>query len=196
MGKGLIVHKYLYLGNYICSKCNDSLAQYIVKDFNIKFNTFIGDFGQVSSTVKNKLFRQYCCSFDGYQNCALHDKNMKTFYITWRKAIRRIWKLPYRAHSRLLPCISDMPSPDVILEKRLMKFVLTGINHENSVVNFMFNLALGNVSTTGDNVRYICQKYNIQPGNVPYVSQQEIDSQILMMFKNGIREDIYELEIR
>jgi hypothetical protein len=79
-----------------------------------------------------------------------------------------------------------MHSPDVILENIFMKFVLTGINHENSVVNVMFNLALGNVSRIGDNVRYICQKYNIQPGNVPYVSQQEIDSQILIMFKNSI----------
>jgi hypothetical protein len=114
---------------------------------------------------------------------------MITFYITWGKAIQRIWKLPYRGHSRLLPCISDMSSPDVILEKRFMKFVLTGINHENSVVNFMFNLALGNVLRIGDNVRYICQKYKIQPGNVPYVSQQEIDPQIVMVFKNGLREE-------
>ena len=53
-------------------------------------------------------------------------------------------------------------------------------------VNSMFNLALGNVSRIADNVRYICQKYNIQPVNV---SQQEIDSQILMVFKNGLREE-------
>jgi hypothetical protein len=57
-----------------------------------------------------------------------------------------------------------------------MESFVTGINHELSVVHFIFTLALGNVSRIEDNVRYICQKYNKHPGNVLYVSQPKIDS--------------------
>jgi len=33
----------------------------------------------------------------------LHDKDLMPFDTAWRKVVRRLWQLPYRAHSALLP---------------------------------------------------------------------------------------------
>ena len=34
---------------------------------------------------------------------------LKLFYTAWRKAIRAIWKLPFRTHCNLLHGINDTP---------------------------------------------------------------------------------------
>ena len=47
----------------------------------------------------------------------------ETFWTAWRKAIRVIWKLPFRTHCKLLHGINDTLPIDVILEQRCIKFI-------------------------------------------------------------------------
>ena len=35
-----------------------------------------------------------------------NDRYLDTFYITWRKAIRRVWKIPYITHNNLVHFIN------------------------------------------------------------------------------------------
>ena len=38
------------------------------------------------------------------------------FFTTWRKAIRRVWKIPYRTHNKLVHLINKSCSINSVLE--------------------------------------------------------------------------------
>ena len=147
----------------------------------------MGDFSEVSSFVNSRLFQQYCTSFFGFQNCALYDKNIDKLYTAWRKAVRRLWKLPYRAHSNLLPHVSQMLPLDVILEKRYMNFMSTGMNHSNGIVNFIFNYGVRHISRIDQNVRYICKKYDIKVSDL--FSGKLFNTHIIGKYNESVSEE-------
>ena len=54
-----------HLGHFISSPDKKSIVKSAKSCFWRSFNICMSDFGQVSYTVKCKLFNQYCCSFYG-----------------------------------------------------------------------------------------------------------------------------------
>ena len=71
----------------------------------------------------------------GSQIWAFNKNCLNKFYVAWRKAIRRIWTLPYRTHNNLLHLINlCLPSDNCIitLEKRCIKYIWNLINGENN----------------------------------------------------------------
>ncbi len=71
--------------------------------------------------MSNKLFQQYCMIFYGFQDCALFNKCIERLYVTSRKALRILWRLPYQTHSALLAHITGIPPLDVGIAKRFLK---------------------------------------------------------------------------
>ena len=61
-------------------------------------NCFFTRFNYLMLALKSQLFKTYCQSFSGSQlwdfNCAA----LNTFDISWCKAVRRLWGVPYRTH--------------------------------------------------------------------------------------------------
>ena len=47
---------------------DDSYLGAIIKDFNIKFNIFMGDFQGIKSKLKCDLFSTYCTSYYGWES--------------------------------------------------------------------------------------------------------------------------------
>ncbi len=127
-------NEIVYLGHVIKYDRSDTLVESVVRDFNSKFNNVMADFGCTSSVVKNKLFQQYCVVFYAFQNCALYNEDIERLYVTSRKVLRILWRLPYQTHSALLPHITGIPALDVGIAKRFLKHVHTGFNHDNSLV--------------------------------------------------------------
>ena len=60
----------------------------------------------------------------GSQIWAFNKTYLNTFYVAFRKSIRRIWKLPYRTYNNLLHLINLCLPIDVTLEKLSIKFIL------------------------------------------------------------------------
>ena len=82
--------------------------------------------------------------------------------MAWRKAIRRIWKLPYRTHNNVLHLINLCLPIDATLEKRSIRYIWNLINGENKLYGNIVKLSLYNNSTTlGENIRYFMYKYKI-----------------------------------
>ena len=113
--------------------------------------------------------------------------------MAWRKAIRRIWKLPYRTHNNLLHLINLCLSIDVTLEKRCIKYIWNLINGENKLYGSISKLSLCNNSTTlGENIRYFMYKYKIydyewhESINVIF---KKIDSYVLSRLDKDVRCD-------
>ncbi len=85
--------------------------------------------------------------------CNFYDvRGMERLCIHWRKAIRQVWKFPYRTHNSILPYISNFVPPDIMLHKRFINFVSSGLHSENKVANFIFNLSIKGNSRMGRNV--------------------------------------------
>ena len=147
-----------HLGTYINQDGNNPMVGHIVRDFNVKINTFLTDFGGANSMLKNMLFDKYCLSLYGSQHCMLSASGMNDLYISWRKAIRRIWRLPYRAHNRLLPLIADHMPLDVMLQNRFINYYLTGFHHDNEHIRFIFRTSLYYCTRLCKNIVYVAEK--------------------------------------
>ena len=113
-----------YLGHVLYANNNDSADISVrLNNFISQVNYFFARFGHVSADVRSRLFNNFCTSFYGCDLWDLHHKDLASFDIAWRKAVRRLWHLPYRTHSALLPCIMNERSFCDIICSRFNNFV-------------------------------------------------------------------------
>ena len=156
--KVAIVNEMKYLGYHIVSDCTKSMVKPVVNDFSCKFNTFIAYFDEIKSEVKNNLFKQYCTSFYGHLNCALYEDSIEDLNKAVRKAIRRVWRLPYRSHSSLLPHIADFKPCHITLWKRFVSHFHSGCKNENKTVSDIFRYSLFGMSRLSKNYKFVIKK--------------------------------------
>ena len=105
-----------------------------VRDFNRKANNLLVNFSFVDSNTLSVtvLFDSYCMSIYGSQLFKLYDKSSVNYiYVAWRKAIRKIWKIPNISHCCLLPYINPCNYIDYILERRHIICLYNIFNSEN-----------------------------------------------------------------
>ena len=118
-------------------------------------NSVLYDFKNVPCHVKSKVLATYCLDLYRSQLWNYSSIEVQSFYVAWRKTIRRLWKLPNTTHCLLLPI-------EIILEQRCAKFIWSIINSTNTIIKAMALLAISSVNSTfGDNYRYLSFKYNI-----------------------------------
>ena len=96
-------------------------------DLNCRMNSLLADFSYCNSDTISMLFKSYCMNIYGSQIWKFYNKEVNIFYTAWRKAIRQIYKLPYRTHNILINHIIQCYPIDIILEKRCIR-VYMGIN--------------------------------------------------------------------
>ncbi len=135
-----------------------------INTFNRKCNELNMDFAQLSSDIRSKLMSSYCLDVYGSQLWNYGDDYVKKFYVAWRKAVRKIWDIPYKTHCTFLHVINETKPIDIMLENRCIKFVWSCINSKNTIVRSVMYSAMGNrASAMGENYRYFSYKYNITP---------------------------------
>ena len=147
-----------YLGFKMSCVDNNSYIDTITKDFNFKFNIFMGDFNGIKSKLKCNLFSTYCSSFYGSNLCDF--KKLDYLEVQWRKAQRRIWSLSYRTHCSLVYNVCKLKPPKVVFLTRFIKYFLTNVASSNSVVEYIFRSSVNENSRMGNNLRYILHKLN------------------------------------
>ena len=54
----------------------------------------------------------------GSQTWICHGNYLDIFYTTWRKAIRRVWKIPYTTRNKLVHLINKSCSINIVFEKK------------------------------------------------------------------------------
>ena len=120
--------KCSHLGNELCPTNKNVLTLNAVNDLSCRLNNLLADFSHCDSKTLSVLFRTYCMNVYGSQIWAFNKTYLNKFYVAWRKAIRRIWKLPYRTHNNSLHLINLCLPIDVTLEKRSIKYIWNLIN--------------------------------------------------------------------
>ena len=89
-------------------------------------------------------------------------RNIERFCISWRKAIRKLWKIPYRTHNDLVYLINKCDPIVSILEKRCVNFLWNLFNSDNVLFSRICRCSVYNSDTAmGENIRYFMYKYNI-----------------------------------
>ena len=60
---------------------------------------------------------------------------MSDLYVSWRKVIRRIFRVSYRTHNDIVTKFGG----DIIsrIDRRLARFLFSLINHDNTVVKYI-----------------------------------------------------------
>ena len=138
-----------HLGNEISTVNKKLLIQNAMWDLNCRMNSLLADFSYCNSDTISMLFKFDCMNIYGSQIWKFYNKEVHIFYTAWRKAIRQIYKLPYRTHNILINHIIQCYPIDLILEKRCIKFIWGLMNSEhilfNNIIKFLlFNMIILN----------------------------------------------------
>ena len=151
----------MHLGHTLYSDPNQDDLQSVVNNFNRQYNAFRAKFQCVPPQVRNSLFISYCTSLYGIQLCSLQKSHK--LHVTYRKALRNMWGLPYRTHCALLPCITDSLCSEHMCAKRFLNFAKSVLHHDSSVVKYIFTCALKcRNSTFNNNITHCSRICNIQ----------------------------------
>ena len=98
----------------------------------------------------------------GWQTWIYNDTYLDRFYTTWRKAIRRVSKIPYKMHTNIVHLINKSCSINYVLRKRSIKFIWSLLNCQKQLYTQIVKYLLYNCTTIiGENVRYFMNKYDI-----------------------------------
>ena len=122
----------------------------------------ISKFTHCNVHVKYQLLRSYCMCVYGSSLWDFADPSTETFYVAWRKCIRRLLGVPNTTHCRLLPLIlGDLPVQQQ-LHCRFTKFFSSCLRSDNSLIRLCSTLALnGSQSSVGNSITYLCETYDL-----------------------------------
>ena len=121
-------------------------------DLHCRLNSLFANFPHCDSATLSTLFKTYCMNLYGSQMWRYNDKTTRSFYTCWRKAIRRLYNIPYRTHNILVHHIINSYTIDVVLEKCCIQYIR---NSGCKLHAYIEILSMDNMySTIGENMRY------------------------------------------
>ena len=162
------VESITHLGHVINDNIFKCDASKCIKDFNVQCNSFLADFKNANSFIRNHLFFKYCTAFYGAQFLPINNNNvMHPLYVAWRMAVRRVWRVPWTTHCNLLPHIAGVMPPELSLAKRSIKFITKLIKSDNMTVKTITGMGLySQHSFVGKNFRHLSAKYEMDTNNI------------------------------
>ena len=185
-----------HLGNYLSQDLSDE------RDIGFKKGRFYNSvnrvcalFGKMPSKIVNTLYSSYCTSFYGSQLWDFNSRFIKEMYIAWQKSIRRIWKLPYRTHTKLLRflCSNAMHIEDQLM-LRFAKLYHKMLHNENDLVSFITKNGTTYIhGTLGMNCLYIALRFKVSLNtlnNHDYTHFHEIVKNCLLHYEDESAKDI------
>ena len=112
-----------HLGHTIIGKVSGDIdIKCIIKSFNRSVNILLAEFGAVPSTILCRLFQSYCTSLYGIVLCKYSSCEFVRLCVAWRKAVRRILRIPRHSHNKLIPLLSGTPPIECMLKSRIFRF--------------------------------------------------------------------------
>lgn len=162
-GKNIdVVKNESHLGNIFGYNSNQKQIEKSVKDLYKNFNILMAQFSHVSMAVKYKLFRSFCMSVYGAALWNFESRNCESFYVAWRKCIKRLFGIPQRTHSYLISHICcDFPV-NVQLHCRFVNFVESCIASKNELVRVACCIGIANPnSNIASSNSFINSKYSL-----------------------------------
>ena len=173
----------IHLGNVIGPNISTKRVETSIADFNRKTNVLLSSFHNVSTNCLYKIFISICMSLYGCQLWDVSHKFTNNFFVSWRKAIRRMFKLPYRTHSCLLHLIIDDLPVDGQIHLRIIKFFNCMYKNKNNVMSLCGRLAASG-SPVSNSLNFICYLYRVGKSDLPHLSPQCVKQVIYSHYRD------------
>lgn len=96
-----VVDRVSHLGHILDNNVEGYFDMYnVINCFNKSVNALMAEMGFVQSSILYRLFEMYCSSYYGIVLCKLKSAAFDRFCTSWRKAMRRVYKLPATTHCK------------------------------------------------------------------------------------------------
>lgn len=149
-----------HLGNWVTSDLNDKKdITEKANDFVHRINGIIVNFSSVNRNTCVRLFESECF-FYGSQTWSLHKSDIEIIHVKWRKAIRRIWKLPWTARSGLLHHLMDQKPFIDTLSSRFIGAIKTVVKSANEKLIMMLQNSRFCNGLIFKNLQYIAERWD------------------------------------
>jgi hypothetical protein len=157
------VSEVRYLGVILDCMLNDSAHYHkMLVEFYARCNAVLRTFKRFPPDILLHLFNAYSCCYYGIVCCNLLSKGSSDLHVGWNKAVRRIFGLPYRTHTRFLSTIIRKPDVKSIFRARFVSFAYTTLHSRNRIVKSIACSSWHNQrSILGKNLCYVLQAYGI-----------------------------------
>ena len=152
-----------HLGNTLVNNLDDS-EDILNKrgNFVLRINKILANFGHLNSSVLKVLMTSFCTSLYGCQTWNLTCSSLKKLYISWNKAVRKIWKLSNLCHTNILPYLMQSLYISEQLVCRFAKLIDTMKDSDNKIILMLYRLACNNATgNIGSNIAYISFMYDL-----------------------------------
>ena len=133
-----------------------------------------------------------------YENTSV----MESLYIVWRKCVRRIFKIPYNTHCKLVPLICQDTSIQLKLQKRFLRFFIKALKSDNSIVSMLAkHLVSGSRSKSCQTLNYVCHchgldKFSLSESCISRIQDASTESDIftaeLVLDFLGLRSTVHD----
>ena len=120
-------------------------------------------YSHLQPNVLSRLFKSYCCSFYGSFLWQYNSRGFEKMCITWNKAVRKMYSLPYHTHRWILGPLTNQRHIKYQLFARDIK-LLHSIKCQisNSIVRECLSCALSNSNTViGYKLAFYRENFNI-----------------------------------
>jgi hypothetical protein len=138
------------------------------KKFVGQYNNFEYQFSKVDVSVKNALFKTYCSSHYGAELWNLSNNNIERYCTAWRKAIRKLWKMPRDCSCLNVSAVSNsLPLFDELC-RRVMNFISLCLNCDSEFVRSItsYGIASGMFSPIGQNSLICATRYRMRVSQI------------------------------
>ena len=142
---------------------------YLYKDIDIKKGKFIGCVNNITTefqfahpVAKVKLLQIYGSSFYGSNLWDYYSPSSDKLYKTWNIALRKLFNLPARSHTRYLDVICNVRHIRFSLKVRFLSFIQSLFQSSNLLIrNLIERVAFNHMSPTGLMLSYVVNEYAI-----------------------------------
>ena len=156
------VNSVVHLGHILNDNIFKNDSSKCIGEFNIQCNSFLADFKNSSSHMRNHLFFKYCTSFYGSLFLPFYNDTMDDVYKAWRMAVRRVWRVPWRTHCEILPHLAGVMPPELSFAKSAISFTNLLLKSENPVVKMITGMGIyGYHSVLGQNTKFLINRYKL-----------------------------------
>jgi len=164
------VDSWTHLGHVLSSDFRDNMDIEHRRVQTVKqINDLLSYFGKLDAIVKLQLLYSYCSSLYGSELWDLSCSAIDVLCVSWRRALKNVWKLPLNTHGNVIYALSCVRPIEVELKCRVLNFVLKCLNSNvdlvRSVTRHVISL-LGCQSPIGKNYVSCCQFFSL-PATVP-----------------------------
>jgi len=131
-----------------------------IRDMVYRTNYVMSKFGCCDALIRSHMFNTYCTSYYGCPLWDLRNGHVNRFYTNWRKCVRKIWRVPWMTHGRILRHLVVGQSIQTQLPNRFLTFYFGVVHCENIYVNMCGSLCRYSNTNAASNLRLLLSALN------------------------------------